>query len=324
MDYPLVSIISVNFNGLGVTREFLASLRNVTYPSFEVILVDNGSKEDISPVGTEFPEIKLIKTGENLGFAGANNVGIANASGKYLMFLNNDTEVASDFLFPLVQECEADKRIGMASPKIVFHEDGKREIIQYSGSTGINPFTMREANSGSLEKDNGQFNDIRDTMLGHGAAMMIPTKVAKEVGLMPDIFFLYYEEHDWCQMIRRAGYKVRYVGTSAVYHKESVTVGKNSVIKSYYMVRGRLLYMRRNTSGSQFLSSLLFFLVLAFPKNTIKLALNGDIKLLKAYINGVLWHLRHSNVKENPEIRTRADGTKEIVKLSGERLRSFA
>lgn len=322
-DYPLVSIISVNFNGLPYTLEMLASLRGLKYPNVEVIVVDNGSTEDASEITRRYPETIFVRSEQNLGFAGGNNLGIVRASGRYLLFLNNDTEVHHDFLQPLVQEFEQDSRLGLASPKIVYDEGGERRIIQYAGSTGINHYTMRGAKIGSFAIDEGQYDNVYDTELGHGAAMMIPMAVIKEVGLLPDIFFLYYEEHDWCEMIKRAGYKVRYVGTSVIYHKESMTVGRNSPIKAYYMVRGRLLFTRRNTSGLKFFSSSLFFALLALPKNALRHLLKREFKLLKAYLLGVGWHLKGRRAKVNPQLSTNAAGERIITGDTAQQIRRF-
>src|SRR5690606_23545936 len=141
-----------------------------------------------------------------------------------------------------------------------FYTITAKKPIPFAGSSGIDPYTMRGEKIGSFQTDLGQYDDIRETSLGHGAAMMVPMKVIRKVGLIPDIYFLYYEEHDWFEMIKRAGYLVFYIGTSTVYHKESMTVGENSALRIYYLTRGRLIYARRNTNGLKWLTNLLFFL----------------------------------------------------------------
>lgn len=302
MTQPLVSIITVNYNGVAITLEMLRSLERILYPNIEIIVVDNGSKEDPSPIVEQFPQVKLIRSLENLGFAGGNNLGITAAKGKYLLFLNNDTEVDPDFLGTLVEVFENDPDVGVASPKILFYQSKDKNTIQYAGSAGINPYTIRGAKIGSFEQDQGQYDDVRETALGHGAAMMIPMEVVKKVGLMPDIYFLYYEEHDWFEMIKRAGYKIWYVGTSVVYHKESMTVGPNSPLRTYYMTRGRLLFTRRNTHGLQWISSLLFFILLSFPKNVLSYTIKGQFSLLKAFVEGCTWHLTNQKVRQTPQL----------------------
>ena len=293
---PLVSIISVNYDQPEVTCEMLASLRNLSYENLEIIVVDNGSpKFDPQIIKDKYPEIQLIKSKKNLGFAGGNNLAIKEASGKYLFFLNNDTEVNIDCIEPLVSLFESNSTAGIASPKIIFFESD--DTIQYAGSTEINPWTGRNKGIGSMEKDMGQFDISSQTDLAHGAAMMVPKAVIDEVGLMPEVYFLYYEELDWCEMIKRQGYTCHYVGKSSIYHKESVSVGKSSLLKTYYINRNRLLFIRRNFFGFQKWSSYFVFLALAIPKRSLAHALNGEWKHCGALWKGVLW-----NVKSPPEL----------------------
>ena len=280
--YPTVSIVTINYNQTKLTCELLESLRKVNYPSVEVIVVDNHSKEDPTPVISEkYPEVKLIVSNENLGFAGGNNLGIKASQGAYLLFLNNDTEVQPDFLQPLVDLFESNPEAGAASSMLIYHNSG--EVIQYAGSTRIDPFTGRSKRIGWMEKDHGQYNRISETDLAHGAAMMVPRRVIERVGMMPEFFFLYYEEVDWCESIKKAGYKIFVVPTSRVYHKESMSIGKGSTLKTYYMTRNRLLYMRRNTAGLKKLTWILFFLMFSLPKNALMFTVKRDIEHARAW-----------------------------------------
>lgn len=132
--------------------------------------------------------------------------------------------------------------------------------------------------------------------------MMVSRKMVEEIGLMADLYFLYYEELDYCHRIIDAGYTMKYVGPSTVYHKESQTVGRESTLKVYYMSRNRWIYMRRNAKGMQALIGWLYFLLVAFPKNLLKYVLKRKPELLKAYWTGSLWNLTHNNIYENPTL----------------------
>lgn len=289
---PLVSIITINFNQLRMTCELLDSLRQVTYSNLEVIVVDNHSAEDPTTViSQKYPDVRLIVASENLGFAGGNNLGIRAAKGEYLLFLNNDTEVDPGFLEPLVALFETNARAGAASSKILYYNSGG--MIQYAGSSRIDPFTGRSKRIGYMEKDNGQHDTLRETDLAHGAAMMVPRRVIDEVGMMPEFFFLYYEEVDWCESIKKAGYSVYFVPGSKVYHKESMSIGKGSTLKTYYMTRNRLLYMRRNTAGLKKITWILFFLFFSLPKNALMYTMKRDIEHAKAFWKGLLWNMTH-------------------------------
>ncbi|GAB1473536.1 glycosyltransferase family 2 protein [Bacteroidota bacterium] len=301
-NYPLVSIITVNYNQGKVTAELLRSLRGVTYPSVEIIVVDNGSPgENPDFLKEQFPEITLIKTGENLGFAGGNNAGIRVSKGKYLMFLNNDTEVEPGFLEPLVGLLEKNPDIGMVSPKVkYFYKPG---VLQYAGFTKMNPYTIRNKGIGYMMPDSPQYNSLTETNYIHGAAMMLPERVVQEVGLMPEIYFLYYEEYDWTEMVKRAGYKIYYQPESAVYHKESVTTGVESPLKTYYINRSRLIFTRRNIRGLALFISLFFQIFISLPKNTLLFLLKGQFGNTRAYLRAYLWNLTHyKGIKANPHL----------------------
>lgn len=290
--YPRVSIITINYNQTQLTRELLGSLRQLSYPDVEVIVVDNASAQNpAEELRALFPEVLVIRSEKNLGFAGGNNLGISHSTGDYLLFLNNDTEVDPGFLEPLVNLFETHLNAGVASSKIIYHNsDG---IIQYAGSTCVNPFTGRNKRVGFMEKDRGQHNTLKETDLAHGAAMMVPRRITEEVGMMPEFFFLYYEEIDWCESIKKAGYKIYFVPESRVYHKESMSVGKNSTLKTYYMTRNRLLFMRRNTSGLKKIFWVFFFLLFTLPKNVLTYIIGRDLQHGKAFWKGLVWNLTH-------------------------------
>jgi GT2 family glycosyltransferase len=289
---PCVTIITINYNQVEHTCELLASLEKTTYPNKEIIVVDNGSEENPEQlIRRNFPSVKVIVSPENLGFAGGNNLGIVASHGKYLLFLNNDTEVDPGFLEPLVDMFEANPDAGAASSKILYYNSD--ETIQYAGSGSIDHFTGRSKRIGWMERDNGQYDDLRETNLAHGAAMMVPRTIIDKVGMMPEFFFLYYEEVDWCESIKKAGYKIFYVPASKVYHKESMSIGKESVLKTYYLTRNRLLYMRRNTSGLKKITWILFFLIFSIPKNALTFTLQRDMDRAKAFWKGLLWNLTH-------------------------------
>jgi GT2 family glycosyltransferase len=287
-----VSIITVNYNQVALTCALIESLKKVTYRDVEIVVVDNGSPEDATQVITgKYPDVNFIRSDWNLGFAGGNNLGIKAATGKYLLFLNNDTEVDPGFLEPMVSLFESNPSAGAASSKLIYYNSDN--IIQYVGSTSMNPFTGRNKRVGFMEKDMGQHDTLKETDLAHGAAMMVPRSVIEKAGLMPDFFFLYYEEIDWCERIKKAGYKIYVVPASKVYHKESMSVGKKSTLKTYYMTRNRVLFMRRNTSGITKASWLLFFVTVTLPKNFISYLVKRDMEHLKAFWKALHWNLTH-------------------------------
>ncbi|MEM9858290.1 MAG: glycosyltransferase family 2 protein [Bacteroidota bacterium] len=295
MEHPLVSIISIHFNVEQETIEFIESCEQLSYPNLEVIIVDNGSNKPFKP-NLKYDQIKLIRSEENLGFAGGNNLGLKGSKGEYIFFLNNDTLLPVDFVEPIVSFLKEHPKAGALSPKVLYSD---RKTIQYAGSGSISNYTGRGQRVGKMQIDQGQFDYSCETELGHGSSFIVPRKVINDVGPMPEVYFLYYEEHDWCEQIKAKGYKIYYLGTSHIIHKESMTTGKESVLKTYYMARNRILYLRRNSQGLEYTLGILFLTLISVPKNTLIYLLKGKIDLCKAYIKGVLWHLGRLKLIEN-------------------------
>jgi hypothetical protein len=287
---PLVSILTVNFNQSEVTCDLIRSLKRLTYSHFEIIVVDNGSTTgDSSVIPMRFPDITFLETNKNLGFAGGNNFGLPYCHGDFVLFINNDVEVEPDFLEPLVEVFYNYPKVGMASPRI--HYFDQPGLIQYAGSTPINPFTIRNAGIGTFQKDEGQYLETRQTAYIHGACMLVSREVMETVGLMFDDYFLYYEELDWCHRTHGAGYQIMYVGESLIHHKESVSVGKASPLKMYYLTRNRLLFARRNFGFWERIIAMLFFSFISIPKNLLSLILKRDFHLMGPFLRGVFWNV---------------------------------
>jgi len=289
------SIISVNFNQPQVTIDFLKSVKlNTDDVGIELILVDNGSREDHgADFVREYPGLIYIRSEENLGFAGGNNLGIKVATGDYLLLLNNDTEITANLIPVLSAELERNPEIGMISPLLLFYDSP--DVIQYAGFTKMNYLTCRNSGIGSMEINKGQYdNDSRETAYCHGAAMMCRKADLETVGLMDDLFFLYYEELDWCEKFIRAGKKIWFTGRTRVYHKESMSVGKDSSIKTYFMTRNRMLFIRRNTSLLNTVFFSLYYIGIASPKQIFLYFRKGRKDLIEWVIRGIGWNLTHS------------------------------
>ena len=301
MSKPLVSIITVNYNGLLHTQAFLDAMRRQSYTPIEIIVVDNASVDDASLLKVIYPEITLIKSEKNVGFAGGNNLGVAKAKGDYILFLNNDTEPAPDFLTPLVDLMENNPKIGAVSSKLLYYDEPQR--LQFAGGTGINLYTGRGFAIGYKELDSAQYTKNYQTKSIHGAACMVSRAVIEKVGNMSELFFLYYEETDYCERIMRAGFEVWYCGASKVLHKESMATGKDSPLKIYYLTRNRLVFVRRNALGFQKLIALLFFWLVALPKGLLNYLFKAQFQLALAMLKGACWNLIHFDIYKDLDIK---------------------
>lgn len=279
----LVSIITVNYNGLCDTCAMIESLRQYETHPYEIIVVDNGSTQ---PEGDEiarlYPSVKVVRN-KNTGFAGGNNAGLKVAQGEYIFFLNNDTEIKEPILKNLIKRLEASPHNGGVSPMLRYYY--QPDVLQYAGFTEMSRITLRNQAIGFGEKANAHLSPTLTASL-HGAAMMVPKKVLEEVGPMTEIYFLFYEELDWSERIKEAGYQLWYESASMVYHKEGKSSKKGSPLREFYLSRARMIFARRNRKGLQLLLSTFYLLCIAMPKKALSYLLQGKTKLSMASIKG--------------------------------------
>jgi len=281
-----LSIILVNFNGLADTEECIDSLQEYVKFPCEIIIVDNGSKKNEAVMlQTRYPEVICIRSEKNLGFAGGNNLGIQKSHGKFIMLLNNDTIVKDDSIEFLIKRLKSAPEIGAVSSKIKFAFFP--EIIQFAGITPLSKITFRNETIGNGETDKGQYNNPHPIPYLHGASMMIKREILKKAGLMPEIYFLYYEELDWSVRIKESGYMLYYEPRCTVFHKESRSTGIKSPLYYYYYTRNRLLFAARNGKGLNKYLSIIYQITIALPKNSLAFLLKGKFDLIKASFSGV-------------------------------------
>jgi len=292
---PFVSIITLNYNQAAVTAEFLESSKKLLYPFFEILICDMGSSEDPRYIfkDADYPNTRLLLSTKNLGFAGGNNWGVRQARGEFIFIVNNDTDLTPDIIQRLIQPFFQNPSIGIVCPKIKYFDDPR--IIQYAGFRPMNPFTGRTSSIGDHETDNGQYNVSGVTNGAHGCAMMVKKEVIEKTGLFPENFFLYYEEWDWSARVQKAGYLIWYQSEATILHKESMTVGKENPMKTYYLTRNRILYMRRNSTAFNLLIFGLFFILFTIPKTIIVCLISGDFTKLKWFLKGITYNLTHSS-----------------------------
>ena len=283
----LLSIITINFNGVKDTCALLDSIPFGSCP-LEVIVVDNASRQDeVSVIAARYPQVRVVRSEQNLGFAGGNNLGIRAARGKYLYFVNNDTEFRGEWnIEKLIARLESSPSIGMVCPKIRFAWG--KSPIQFAGYTPLTPVTMRNRALGYNEDDKGQHDSAHATPYAHGAAMMLKREVIEKAGMMPECYFLYYEELDWSCMIRRAGYEIWYEPASTIYHKESQTTGQASPLRTYYISRNRLLFVSRNGSGLYKYLSYCYLTFVVALRDIAMYTLKGRTDLAKSAVRGIV------------------------------------
>lgn len=279
-----LSIITINYNGVKDTCELIDSIP--FKENMEVIVVDNASTQDEASIISErYPLVKVIRSDNNLGFAGGNNLGIKETKGDYVLLINNDTYFKDFNIDSLIERLESSDKIGIVCPKLRFAWGNNP--IQFAGYTPLSNITLRNRAIGFGEEDNGQYDTAHPTPYAHGAAMLIKREAIENVGLMPECFFLYYEEIDWSMIFTRAGYEIWYDPSCTVYHKESQTTGQHSPLRTYYITRNRLLLVKRNYKGINKYLSYIYLIGLVATRDVIKYTFQGRFDLVKAVLKGL-------------------------------------
>ncbi|OIN59280.1 glycosyltransferase family 2 protein [Arsenicibacter rosenii] len=288
---PFVSIITVNYNQTAVTCDLLDSLTvSVTcFSQFEIIVVDNGSQHSCEPViNRNYPHVRVVSSETNLGSAGGVNLGLRIARGDYFMLLDNDTKVSPDFLLPLVNAMQQHPDVGICAAKIRSYE--KPEYIQFAGSTPLHPLRMAPQLIGNGHKDEGQFDQEGYTHHVHGAALLVRREAVNRAGVMPEEYFLYYQEVEWCERIKQAGFRIYFVPESVVYHKGSVSLSKTSAFQVYYKTRNRILLARRWRRGPGRWVTLSYLCLITF-RDILAYTYAGKIPQRVGCWEAVKWHL---------------------------------
>jgi len=240
-----VAVIVLNWNGCEDTLACLASLAAVNYRPLDAILVDNGSTDgSVGAIRASFPDVTIVETGENLGFAEGNNVGLRYAlsgGADYVLLLNNDTAVAPDFVSILVDAVESTPQAGVAGPTIYYFD---RPTIIWSAG-GVIDWRRGDSHMMGLdEEDKGQYDAIREVDFVTGCALLARREAVERAGVLDSRFFMYYEETEWCVRAARAGYKIMYVPQARVWHKIAPAQQAASSRIHYYMTRNRLLFLK--------------------------------------------------------------------------------
>ena len=252
----------------------------------EVIVVDNASRnQEADTTSKRYPQVRVIKSEKNLGFAGGNNIGIQAAQGKYLLLINNDTYFKDFNIRPLINRMESSPKIGIVCPKIRFAWGNNP--IQYAGYSRLSRVSVRNHAIGFNDEDNGQHDTAHPTPYAHGAAMLIRRDAIEKVGLMPDCYFLYYEELDWSMMFTHAGYQIWYEPNCTIYHKESQATGQNSPLRTYYLTRNRLLLVRRNPQEFNKMLAYIYLIGIVTLRDIVKYTISARFNLLKATLQGL-------------------------------------
>jgi GT2 family glycosyltransferase len=255
-----IAVVTVNYNSAADTHKFLESIEQVRVQgdvSLEVSVIDNGSKEPftLKKRDWKFPVI-VTRSEENLGFTGGNNVGMKQAlrhKADYVLIINNDTTIDPQAITHLLTVLDSDKKIGVTVPKIYFakghefHKDRYKpnelgKVFWYAGGS-VDWANVQSVHRGVDEVDQGQYDTIEPTEFATGCCMLIKREVLEKVGLFDDRYFLYYEDGDLNERIKRAGYTVSYVPKAVIIHANaSSSGGAGNTLHDYFLTRNQMLF----------------------------------------------------------------------------------
>ena len=248
--WPTVYFSILNWNQKDLTCGCLESLSQLDYPSYKIVVVDNGSQNgEATAIQTQFPHVRVIKNERNLGFAEGNNVAIRYAlecKADYVFLLNNDTEADPQMLKRLVEVAESDDDIAVVGPKIRYFDEP--QTIWSAG--GIIKWPGHPISLGLDEIDEGQYDTLEEVDWVTGCALLIKSHVIRQIGLIDARYFIYFEENDWCSRAKKAGFRIFYVPEAKLWHKIQPRHQALSPRHLYLMTRNRLFFLRN--SGSRF------------------------------------------------------------------------
>lgn len=281
---PKVYFIVLNFNAYKDTIECLKSLKAITYPNYEIVVVDNASKDNsFEKISETFKDITLLRSENNYGYANGNNIGIKYTLSKkaeYVCILNNDVVVEKNFLEPLMERMLIEPQLGLIGPCICdFYQ---RDHIQAMGSS-LNMVTG--LTRARLKNDLWEEHKEEEREVGYlgGACFIIKAEVFNKIGFIPENYFLFFEETEFCLKALQSEFKMLCLAKSRVYHKGSFTISKYSGLSYFFLNRNRVIFMRRNANKLEFTLFSIYLFIEALGRIVIR---REKFKLFSHLIEG--------------------------------------
>jgi GT2 family glycosyltransferase len=282
-----VAVVILNYNGLKFLQQFLKRISD-NCPSYtEVVIADNASTDgSVQWLKENFPGMRLIRHSSNLGFAGGYNEALKHIEAEYFVILNSDIEVTDGWLEPLIEFMDNHKEVAACQPKILSYNN--KDYFEYAGAAGgfIDVFGFpfcRGRVFSSLEKDEGQYNDVKEVFWVTGACMIIRSETFFSMDGFDDFFFAHMEEIDLCWRIQRTGRKIVSLPFSSVYHIGGGTLSKNSPTKTFLNYRNNLSMLLKNLPAGLLLPVFIFRLVTDITASLVFLISSGVGHFIAVY-----------------------------------------
>jgi len=254
MEYPKVSVLILSYNGKHLLEDSVSSYLANDYQNFDVVIIDNGSTDGTKEyIETKYPTAKLIRIEKNRGYSGGFNYGLDfvfnQNNSKYAIITNNDVKVDGQLIKELVKVAETDDRNGFVTGKVYYFD--KPDTLQTVGKKE-DPIYWNGGHIGSKEFDNGQFDEVSERYFADDIFTLVSQKMFKEVGAYDENFLFQSEEYDWQARAKAKGYKIMYTPGAKIWHKESMTIGKQSPFKAFYDARNPMIVVMKYKSPEFF------------------------------------------------------------------------
>jgi GT2 family glycosyltransferase len=296
---PKVKVLILSYNGKHLLEESVSSYLSNDYPNFEVIVIDNGSTDGTKEwVEHNYPEVVVLRTEKNLGYSGGFNFGLNYAFIKsqaaYVLITNNDVKADSKVISELVKVAETDMMIGFVTG-IVYYFDNP-STIQSAGYEQVDLKRYFYGHRGNKLKDIGAFDHIQELDFSDDIFMLVRRNLYISMGGYSDLIKFQGEQFEWQLRAKSKGFKVYFTPHSKIWHKESMTIGKNSVFKQFNNTKNTYLIRLLHKDREFILSFSLWYFFNGFfipiIKNLVKFRIDMAIAILKGYLSALYYGIK--------------------------------
>jgi GT2 family glycosyltransferase len=297
-----VVVLVLSYNGKHLLEEALSSYLKCDYPNYELVVIDNGSRDGTRDfVGNRFRRVKVIRAEKNLGYSGGLNLGLDYAfnstDAEFVLISNNDVKIDKNAISELVKIAKTDKKIGFVTGKVYYYE--RPNVLQTVGKHA-DPVRWNGDHIGNREEDIGQYDTVSDRFFIDDIYTLVSRDMYKSTGGYDTTFFLESEEYDWQARAKKLGYKIMYTPYAKLWHKESMTIGKDSGLKAYYDARNPMLVVLLHKSPAFFRKYFWFHLRLDIFRGSLVSLKQGKIVTALAkwlgFFEGLHWAFRNKKI----------------------------
>lgn len=299
MNFKKVIVLILSYNGKHLLEDSISSYLMNDYPSYEIIVIDNGSTDGTKEwVKKNYPNVFVLRTEKNLGYSGGFNFGLDYAfntkNADYVLITNNDVKADKKAISELVKLAETDPMIGFVTGKVYYYD--KPDTLQTVGKYE-DPIRWNGEHIGNRQIDKGQFEQISERIFADDIFTLVSKKLYLETGGYDTTFRFQSEEYDWQARGKKLGYKIYYTPFAKIWHKESMTIGKNSAFKAYYDARNPMLVVLIHREADFFRK----YFWQHFKKGVMRSSLvtlkkirpNVALSIWKGFISGISWGIKN-------------------------------